>query len=65
MALAAETKRITALFDYDDADINKGVQEFLRQMGKCIPVPAGRAMPLFPLLRPAYQRRVSIRMAQV
>lgn len=34
MALVEETKRITAQFDYTDADVNKGVQEFLRQMSK-------------------------------
>lgn len=34
MALAAETKRITAQFDYNDADVNKGVAEFLKQMSK-------------------------------
>ncbi|KAI1211946.1 putative glucokinase [Annulohypoxylon truncatum] len=32
MALAKETKRIAAQFDYTDEDVNKGVQEFLRQM---------------------------------
>ncbi|OTA99982.1 hypothetical protein M426DRAFT_66716 [Hypoxylon sp. CI-4A] len=32
MALAEETKRIVAQFDYTDDDVNKGVQEFLRQM---------------------------------
>lgn len=34
MALVEETKRITAQFDYSDADVNKGVQEFLRQMNE-------------------------------
>lgn len=34
MALAAETKRITAQFEYSDADVNKGVLEFLKQMSK-------------------------------
>lgn len=34
MALAAETKSIVAQFDYSDEDVNKGVQEFLRQMGE-------------------------------
>lgn len=34
MALAEETKRITAQFEYTDEDVNKGVQEFLRQMRK-------------------------------
>ncbi|KAH8662307.1 putative glucokinase [Xylariales sp. PMI_506] len=32
MTLAEETKRIAAQFDYTDDDVNKGVQEFLRQM---------------------------------
>ncbi|KAI1472437.1 uncharacterized protein F4812DRAFT_448999 [Daldinia caldariorum] len=32
MALAQETKRITAQFEYTDEDVNKGVKEFLRQM---------------------------------
>ncbi|KAI0897487.1 putative glucokinase [Annulohypoxylon nitens] len=32
MALAKETKRIAAQFDYTDEDVNKGVQEFLQQM---------------------------------
>ncbi|KAI0104378.1 putative glucokinase [Daldinia grandis] len=34
MALAQETKRITAQFEYTDEDVNKGVKEFLRQMGE-------------------------------
>lgn len=34
MALAAETKRITAQFEYSDADVNKGVLEFLKQMNE-------------------------------
>ncbi|KAI0837922.1 putative glucokinase [Hypoxylon sp. FL0890] len=32
MALAEETKRVAAQFEYTDEDVNKGVQEFLRQM---------------------------------
>jgi hexokinase len=32
MALAAETKAIVAQFEYSDEDVNKGVQEFIRQM---------------------------------
>jgi hexokinase len=32
MALAQETKRIAGQFEYTDDDVNKGVQEFLRQM---------------------------------
>ena len=38
MALAEETKRITAQFDYNDADVNKGVVEFLKQMSKFHPI---------------------------
>lgn len=34
MALVAETERIVAQFDYTNEDVNKGVKEFLRQMGK-------------------------------
>lgn len=33
MALEAETKSIVGQFDYKDEDVNKGVKEFLRQMG--------------------------------
>lgn len=36
MALVEETKRVTAQFDYTDADVNNGVKEFLRQMGNYI-----------------------------
>ncbi|KIH91505.1 hexokinase [Sporothrix brasiliensis 5110] len=32
MALAAETKRIVAQFEYSDTDVNIGVKEFLRQI---------------------------------
>ncbi|OIW30863.1 putative glucokinase [Coniochaeta ligniaria NRRL 30616] len=34
MALAAETKAIVGQYDYTDEDVNKGVKEFLRQMGE-------------------------------
>ncbi|KAK6066521.1 hexokinase [Seiridium cupressi] len=34
MALIEETRRITAQFEYTDNDVNKGVQEFLRQMNE-------------------------------
>jgi hypothetical protein len=34
MALEAETKAFVAKFDYTDEDVNKGVKEFLRQMGR-------------------------------
>lgn len=37
MALAEETKRIAAEFEYTDEDVNKGVHEFLRQMRKTLP----------------------------
>jgi hexokinase len=36
MALEAETKRIAALFDHSDEDVNKGVEEFLKQIGMSI-----------------------------
>lgn len=39
MALAQETKAIVAQFEYSDDDVNKGVKEFLRQMGTCAFVP--------------------------
>ncbi len=32
MALEAEAKRMVALFDYTAEDVNKGVQEFIREM---------------------------------
>ena len=32
MALAEETKRVAALFEYGTEDLNKGVTEFIRQM---------------------------------
>ncbi|KAH8886775.1 hypothetical protein GQ53DRAFT_337350 [Thozetella sp. PMI_491] len=34
MALEAETKNVVAKFEYSDEDVNKGVQEFLRQMSE-------------------------------
>lgn len=37
MAMVEETKRIVAQFEYTDEDVNKGVKEFLRQMGKSLP----------------------------
>jgi hypothetical protein len=36
-SLVAETKRIVAQFDYTNEDVNKGVQEFLRQMSMINP----------------------------
>ncbi|KAI8624879.1 glucokinase [Xylariaceae sp. FL1651] len=33
-SLIEETKRVVAQFDYTDDDVNKGVQEFLRQMNE-------------------------------
>lgn len=35
MALEAETQSIVEQFEYSDSDVNKAVQEFLRQMGMC------------------------------
>lgn len=46
MALAAETKAIVGQYDYTDEDVNKGVKEFLRQMGEC-PNPAERNWKLY------------------
>ncbi len=37
MALAEETSRIAALFEYSDEEVNKGVLEFLRQMSTIMP----------------------------
>ncbi|KAI1505930.1 hypothetical protein F5X99DRAFT_415615 [Biscogniauxia marginata] len=34
MALAEATKRVVAQFEYTDDDVNRGVQEFLRQMNE-------------------------------
>jgi hexokinase len=34
MALAAEVKRVAALFDYPKDEVNKGVQEYIRQMNE-------------------------------
>lgn len=34
MSLAEAVKRVVAEFDYPSEDVNKGVQEFLRQMGR-------------------------------
>jgi hexokinase len=36
MTLEAETTAIVSKFDYSDDDVNKGVKEFLRQMGKVL-----------------------------
>ena len=33
MGLAEEAKRVAAEFDYPAAEVNKGVKEFLKQMG--------------------------------
>lgn len=33
MGLTSEIKRVVDQFDYNDVDINKGVSEFLGQMG--------------------------------
>lgn len=39
MALADEAKRVSALFDYSDHNVNEGVVEFLRQMSESLPLP--------------------------
>lgn len=36
MALVEETKRIVDELEYTDDDVNKGVQEFLRQIGMSV-----------------------------
>lgn len=38
MGLTAETNRVVQEFDVNDADLNKGVTEFLSQMGASTPV---------------------------
>lgn len=38
MGLTAETNRVVQEFDLNDADLNKGVTEFLSQMGASTPV---------------------------
>lgn len=38
MALAVETRAVVAQYEYTDEDVNKGVKEFIRQLGEC-PVP--------------------------
>lgn len=38
MGLTAETNRVVQEFDLNDADLNKGVTEFLSQMGASSPV---------------------------
>lgn len=38
MGLTAETNRVVQEFDLNDADLNKGVVEFLSQMGASTPV---------------------------
>lgn len=35
MALEEETQTIVSQFEFSDADVNKAVKEFLRQMGMC------------------------------
>ena len=45
MSLASETKRLVAQFEYTDEDVNIGVKEFLRQIGR--PRHPGRTSTLF------------------
>lgn len=45
MALADETNRIVSEFDFTDADLNRHVQEFLRQMSMSMPLLAMRNYP--------------------
>lgn len=35
MSLESEAKSVIAQFEYTDEDVNKGVKEFLRQLGGC------------------------------
>lgn len=37
MSLLQEAKRVAAEFEYDTEALNKGVQEFIREMGMCSP----------------------------
>ena len=43
MSLLDEARRVAAEFEYSPEDVNKGVNEFIRQMGKQDPLllPAG------------------------
>ena len=52
MALAAETKNVVAQFEYTDEDVNKGVEEFLRQMGmsRNPPIASGPAVAAIAIL---------------
>lgn len=44
MALANATTRVVSQFDFSDADINRHVDEFLRQMGKSAAEPSTRPL---------------------
>lgn len=37
MGLSAEINHVAQAFDYNDADLNNGVREFLSQLGMCCP----------------------------
>ena len=37
MSLLEEARRVATEFDYTKEDVNKGVKEFIRQMGGLIP----------------------------
>lgn len=39
MGLTSETTRIVQEFEYNNLDLNKGVTEFLRQLGMLCPPP--------------------------
>lgn len=60
MSLEAETKSVVAQFEYTDEDVNKGVKEFLRQMGMCSPGCSAVMVSLLTL--PTRQRRALGRM---
>ena len=38
MALVEKAKRVAAEFEYPPDELNRGVQEFLREMGMCLSI---------------------------
>jgi hypothetical protein len=42
MGLTTETRRVVNAFEYNDADLNSAVREFLDQMGMFLPPPPSR-----------------------
>jgi len=41
MSLIEEAKNVAAEFKYPGAEVNKGVKEFIRQMGEYYPLASG------------------------